>query len=182
MSKSVSARESKAAIQMVLDAIASDPSRGAMSRLARRLGVHRSYIGDIVSGKRTKVGAFVVAQINSTRNAASREERDVVEKVTDDYLASIEAIGKRMNYARGWKTAAARELGISPSYLSRIVSGERMVGIKLEHRLKGAAIGSPVTAAIDAVTRCLGDATKAGDLASARRLNAALTALLGGEP
>ena len=48
----------------------------------------------------------------------------------------IMRIGQKYDFSRGWRRAAAQELGISPAYLSSILAGRRKVGMFLLERFE----------------------------------------------
>lgn len=48
-----------------------------------------------------------------------------IDQSTSEVLARINEIGERLEYRRGWMSEAARELGISRSYVHRLCNGKR---------------------------------------------------------
>jgi transcriptional regulator with XRE-family HTH domain len=68
-------------------------------------------------------------------------ENDVHEQtdaLTQQYLRLIHNLGDDLGYARGWKQRVAKRLGITPSYLSKILVGERRVGLDVAERAERA--------------------------------------------
>lgn len=48
-----------------------------------------------------------------------------LDPVSQVYGEAIVAMGRKLGFKRGWQSAAARTFGVSRSYISKIVSGER---------------------------------------------------------
>lgn len=57
-----------------------------------------------------------------------------LQRLTTRYQRLLMHLRTAVSAGRGWKARAAKELGISPSHLSKILSGDREVGLEVAHR------------------------------------------------
>jgi hypothetical protein len=57
-----------------------------------------------------------------------------VDATTARYVKLIEALGHELGHVRGWKKLAADRLGIRGDHLSKILAGEKPVGLELTTR------------------------------------------------
>lgn len=54
-------------------------------------------------------------------------------KTTQRFRDLIEELGQEMGYPKGWKTEVAQRLGISASFLSKVLAGKRDVSLQTAH-------------------------------------------------
>ena len=55
---------------------------------------------------------------------------------TQRFLELVEAMGAARDHRRGWKREVADVMGLAPSHLSKILVGERGVGIDLVYIMR----------------------------------------------
>lgn len=62
------------------------------------------------------------------------EDTRLQRRVTERFQWLVDQLGAERGFARGWKKEVADLVGISPSHLAKIMSGDRMVGLEVAKR------------------------------------------------
>jgi transcriptional regulator with XRE-family HTH domain len=124
-------------------------ARGWQSELAEELGMHRSEISKLRKGQRNaswdlarqvaqKIGlnmSFFTAPGGchfSSHVRAGADTNGPSRELSRRFIALAEWLGQqRYASAHGWKTRVADDLGMSATYLSRVLTGRRAVGLRL---------------------------------------------------
>jgi transcriptional regulator with XRE-family HTH domain len=169
---------SKAFVSKVLSDTNRPISRSVIARACLSLGLPRAFFYD---------PAFEVSDYPQLCGSAAVPVAVGGERMGVDGTAQGRArelvlkMGKDLGGGHGWKTQAAKQIGMSPAHLSRVLAGQP-VSLRLLERIEAAATGNsqPANRAQD-LARALAAAAARDDRQAVWRLGLELAAVVMGE-